>query len=88
MAAKAIHRVPGGLSLPTADPGHLPGPLLRNPGQLLERTLRDVERTEKTHLEIVARLEDAETRLDLAGAAVVVDEITSIYGAATVLAPP
>jgi serine/threonine protein kinase len=88
LAAKAIHRVPGGLSLPTADPGHLPGPLLRNPGQLLERTLRDVERTEKTHLEIVARLEDAETRLDLAGAAVVVDEITSIYGGASTVAAP
>jgi Protein kinase domain len=87
-AANAIHQVPGGLSLQAADPGRLPGPLLRNPGQLLERALGDVERTEKTHLEILARLDTAEANLDLTGAGVVVEEITAIYGGASTVAAP
>lgn len=85
-AAIELGRVSGGLSLPTTDPGHLPGPLLRNPGRILDRSMRDVAATEAMHGDLVQRLEDAEAELDLPRVGVVVDEITAIYSGASQVA--
>ena len=84
--AATIAKVPGGLSLPVEDPGTLPGPLLRNPSQLLERSLRDIENTERNHADLIARLEAAEANLDLDRVSQVVDEIAGIYGGASEVA--
>jgi hypothetical protein len=85
-AATALGRVPGGLSLPGSDPGHLPGPLLRNPARILQRAELDLERAEVLHGGLIARLHAAETELDLAVAGSVAEEITAIYSGASEIA--
>src|SRR5690606_38766326 len=85
-AAKALLRTPGGMCQPGSDPGHLPGPLLREPLRLLAHAGLDVEKTERTHAELLRRLDDAEARLDLLQAGLVVDEIATIYSGASEVA--
>lgn len=80
--ALALLATPGGLAQQSDDPGHLPGPLQREPLQLLERFRRDVENNEQVHRDLMRRLETAEAALDLAEAGRVVDEIARIYSGA------
>ncbi len=66
--------------------GYLPGPLARDPIQLLNRSLTDLRNTARAHAKLVARLEQAELRFDLAQANLVLDEMTGIYGGASEVA--
>ena len=80
-AAGAIVRVPLLQDRRLDNP--IPGPLLRNPGQLLKQSLEDVDRAETTHEKLMERLDAAERELDLAGAESVVEECTAVYGGAS-----
>jgi serine/threonine protein kinase len=86
LAAKQLGSVSGGLSLPTTDPGHLPGPLLRNPEQVLKLAIQDVSNTGTMHERLLKRLEAAEANIDLAKVGSVIDEITAIYSGASEIA--
>ena len=80
-AAGAIVRVPLLQDRHLDTP--IPGPLLRNPGQLLKQSLEDVDRAESAHAKLMQRLDEAERRLDLDLAESVVEECTAVYGGAS-----
>ncbi|MCA8957847.1 MAG: hypothetical protein KDC87_17355, partial [Planctomycetes bacterium] len=77
--AKALARTPGGLTRPTAETSTVPGPLLRDPWEILHRLRRDVAHAEATYQDRLSELEVAEVQLDRDAARAAIDGIAAMY---------